>query len=51
MVSKYRSKLHPNTLEALMCAQSWLGDNMKGSNLELIFCMKELYYTFFFNNY
>ena len=47
VVSKYRSKLHPNTLEALMCAQSWLGDNMKGSNLELIFCMKELYYTLF----
>ena len=51
MVSKYRSKLHPITLEALMCARSWLGDNMKGSHLELIFCMKELYYTIFFNNY
>ena len=24
MVSKHRSRLHPITLEALMCAQSWL---------------------------
>ena len=24
MVSKHRSRLHPDTLEALMCAQSWL---------------------------
>ena len=31
MVSKHRSRLHPNTLEALMCAQSWLGNEMKGS--------------------
>ena len=37
VVSKYRSRLHSNTLEALMCARSWLGDNMKGSHLELIF--------------
>ena len=50
VVSKHRSKLHPKTLEALMCVRSWLGDNMKGSHLEVItiflFCMKELYYTF-----
>ena len=31
MVSKHRSRLHPNTLEALMCAQSWFGNEMKGS--------------------
>ena len=31
MVSKHHSRLHPNTLEALMCAQSWLGNEMKGS--------------------
>ena len=31
MVSKHRSRLHPNTLEALMCAQSWLGNEMEGS--------------------
>ena len=36
-VTKYRSRLHSNTLEALMCARSWLGDNMKCSHLELIF--------------
>ncbi|KAL6314397.1 hypothetical protein AAG906_022480 [Vitis piasezkii] len=24
VVSKHRSRLHPDTLEALMCAQSWL---------------------------
>ena len=31
MVSKHCSKLHPHTLEALMCTQSWLGSEMKGS--------------------
>ena len=31
MVSKHRSRLHPHTLEALMCTQSWLGSEMKGS--------------------
>ncbi|RVW15815.1 Zinc finger BED domain-containing protein RICESLEEPER 2 [Vitis vinifera] len=32
MVSKHRSRLHPNILEALMCAQSWLGNEMEGAN-------------------
>ena len=40
LVSPHRSRLHPNTLEALMCAQSWLwGAEMKGiisSNLHII---------------
>ena len=31
MVSKHHSRLHTNTLEALMCAQSWLGNEMEGS--------------------
>ena len=31
MVSKHRSRLHPHTLEALMCTQSWLGGEMKGT--------------------
>ena len=31
MVSKHRSRLHPNTLEALMCAQSWFRNEMEGS--------------------
>ena len=30
MVSKHRSRLHPNTLEALMRAKSWLGNEMEG---------------------
>ena len=30
-VSKHRSKLHPNTLEALMCAQSWLWKEIEGN--------------------
>ena len=52
MVSKYHSKLHPNTLEALMCARSWLGNNMKGSHLELIFMYERvILHSFFFNNY
>ncbi|KAL6329143.1 hypothetical protein AAG906_011596 [Vitis piasezkii] len=33
MVSKHRSRLHPNTFEALMCAQSWLGNEMEGIKL------------------
>ena len=31
MVSKHRSRLHLHTLEALMCTQSWLGGEMKGT--------------------
>ena len=29
MVSKHHNKLHLNTLETLMCAQSWLGNEME----------------------
>ncbi|CAL5386772.1 unnamed protein product [Camellia sinensis] len=38
LVSPHRSRLHPNTLKALMCAQSWLwGVEMKGdSTLESV---------------
>ena len=49
LVSPHRNRLHPNTLEALMCAQSWLwGAEMKGthiiilSNLHISFSL--LYY-------
>ena len=28
---KHRSRLHPDTLEALMCAQSWLWKEMEGN--------------------
>ena len=31
MVSKHRSRLHPDTLEVLMCAQSWLWKEMEGN--------------------
>ena len=31
VVSKHRSRLHPNTLEALMCAQSWLWKEKEGN--------------------
>nr|GMD98950.1 zinc finger BED domain-containing protein RICESLEEPER 2-like [Ipomoea batatas] len=30
LVSPIRSRLHPNTLEALMCAQNWLVKDFKG---------------------
>ncbi|RVW61969.1 putative AC transposase [Vitis vinifera] len=30
---KHRSRLHPDTLEALMCAQSWLWKEMEGDSL------------------
>ncbi|RVW94116.1 Zinc finger BED domain-containing protein RICESLEEPER 2 [Vitis vinifera] len=36
MVSKHRSRLHPNTLEALMCAQSWLGNEMERGKLTIM---------------
>ena len=31
-VSPHRSRLHPKTLEALMCAQDWLWTQIKGNN-------------------
>ncbi|WJZ97009.1 hypothetical protein VitviT2T_015644 [Vitis vinifera] len=33
VVSKHRSRLHPDTLEALMCAQSWLWKEKEERNL------------------
>ncbi|RVX04747.1 putative AC transposase [Vitis vinifera] len=33
VVSKHRSRLHPDTLEALMCAQSWLWKEKKVTDL------------------
>lgn len=33
LVSPHRNRLHPKTIEALMCAQSWLWDaEMKGES-------------------
>ncbi|WJZ87995.1 hypothetical protein VitviT2T_007334 [Vitis vinifera] len=32
VVSKHRSRLHPDTLEALMCAQSWLWKEKEGDS-------------------
>ena len=31
VVSKHHSRLHPDTLEALMCAQSWLWKEKEGN--------------------
>ncbi|CAL5360640.1 unnamed protein product [Camellia sinensis] len=49
LVSPHRSRLHPNTLEALMCAQSWLwGEEMKGiisSSLHIIISLFIIYIT------
>ena len=44
MVSPHRSKLHPNTLEALMCAQNWLLVEKQGMKiikfkLVLVYCI------------
>uniref|UniRef100_A0A2N9G3A3 TIR domain-containing protein n=1 Tax=Fagus sylvatica TaxID=28930 RepID=A0A2N9G3A3_FAGSY len=33
LLSPHRSRLHPRTLEALMCAQSWLWSELKDSSL------------------
>lgn len=32
LLSSHRSRLHPKTIEALMCAQSWLWTKIKGSS-------------------
>ncbi|WJZ89154.1 hypothetical protein VitviT2T_008393 [Vitis vinifera] len=32
VVSKHRSRLHPDTLEVLMCAQSWLWKEKEGDS-------------------
>ena len=31
LISPHRSRLHPKTLEALMCAQSWLLNEIRGN--------------------
>ena len=31
LLSPHRSKLHPKTVEALMCAQNWLWARIKGN--------------------
>jgi hypothetical protein len=31
LLSPHRSKLHPKTVEALMCAQNWLWVGIKGN--------------------
>ncbi|RVW36045.1 Sugar transporter ERD6-like 8 [Vitis vinifera] len=36
VVSKHHSRLHPDTLEALMCAQSWLWKEKEGSRVFLL---------------
>ncbi|WJZ92885.1 hypothetical protein VitviT2T_011858 [Vitis vinifera] len=36
VVSKHRSRLHPDTLDALMCAQSWLWKGKKKVILEFM---------------
>ncbi|KAG5533344.1 hypothetical protein RHGRI_027517 [Rhododendron griersonianum] len=37
LVSPHRSRLHPDTMEALMCAQSWLwAAEMKGNELSIL---------------
>ena len=35
LLSPHRSRLHPRTLEALMCAQSWLWSELKGKQFYL----------------
>lgn len=43
LISPHRSRLHPDTIEALMCAQSWLWENInKGKYLS------KLFYNFIF---
>lgn len=42
LVSPHRSRLHPKTLEALMCAQSWLLTEIRGDQSFLMFTYKFL---------
>ena len=36
LVTPHRSRLHPKTLEALMCAQSWLLNEIRGNRIYLL---------------
>ena len=51
VVSKHRSRLHPDTLEALMCAQSWLWKEKEGNRFTYkfmnCFILKYLVKVFF----
>ena len=33
LLSPYRNKLHPKTIEAMMCAQNWLWSKINGQQL------------------
>ena len=37
VVSLHRSRLHPDTLEALMCSQNWLWNELQGNNIILFY--------------
>jgi hypothetical protein len=46
LLSPHRSRFHLGTLEALMCAQSWLWSELKGKQF-ICFMKSGLYYLFF----
>lgn len=46
VVSPHRSRLHPKTLEALMCSQSWLLKDVKGQGNQIL-----LNYIYIFSYY
>lgn len=48
LISPHRSRLHPQTLEALMCAQSWLLNEIRGNTILYITLLLMLF--IFMNN-
>ena len=52
-ISPHRSRLHPKTLEAMMCAQDWLWAKMHGKNILFTYVSYLLFFLIylFFVNY
>lgn len=44
LISPHRSRLHPKTLEALMCAQSWLLNEIRGN--KVFYIIIQITYTY-----
>ena len=47
-ISPHRSKLHPKTLEAMMCAQDWLWAEMHGMKILFTYVSYFLFFLIYF---
>ena len=48
IISSHRSRLNPDTIEALMCTQSWLSSSVIGMRLFNLFIVINCFYNMFF---